>query len=146
MQLVLSLIVVISGCAVALQGVFNSRLRVQWDLGFAAMVNSIVASVTGFLFWLSTGAHFPSRERLLGISPVLLSGGVCGSFIVITGAYVFGRLPVALAMALSIFGQFAAGLWIDANGFLGMPQVPVTPGRLAGVALILAGALLVRRG
>jgi bacterial/archaeal transporter family-2 protein len=55
------------------------------------------------------------------------------------------QLGVAGLLAGSIAGQLAGGLMIDRFGLLGMPQNPITTGRLVGVALLVAGAVLVLR-
>ncbi|MGH2676217.1 MAG: DMT family transporter [Actinomycetota bacterium] len=44
-----------------------------------------------------------------------------------------------------ITGQLAASLLIDSMGLFGMDRVPVSATRLAGLALLLAGGLLVLR-
>jgi transporter family-2 protein len=53
---------------------------------------------------------------------------------------------VAVLLTAGIAGQLAAALVLDHYGLLGLSQHQVTPVRVAGVALVLAGAMLVRRG
>ena len=48
-------------------------------------------------------------------------------------------------VALVIAGQLIVALLVDQFGILGYPQIPVTPTRLLGAGLLLAGALLVMR-
>ncbi|MFN7231890.1 MAG: DMT family transporter [Brevundimonas sp.] len=44
-----------------------------------------------------------------------------------------------------IAGQLALSLVLDHFGWLGVPRQPLSLTRIAGVALVLAGVLLVRR-
>ena len=46
--------------------------------------------------------------------------------------------------ATIIAGQLMTGIVLDRIGFMGLPVHEITAGRLTGVALLLAGALLVR--
>ena len=48
-------------------------------------------------------------------------------------------------VALVLAGQLIVALIVDQFGILGYPQIAVTPTRLLGAALLLAGALLVMR-
>ena len=47
-------------------------------------------------------------------------------------------------LAVAIFGQLAAGVILDHFGLLGLEQHTLSFGRIAAVALILAGAVLMR--
>jgi transporter family-2 protein len=49
-------------------------------------------------------------------------------------------------VAFGIAGQFIASLLLDRFGLLGFPERAVSWVRLAGVALLVAGAVLVRVG
>lgn len=55
------------------------------------------------------------------------------------------RLGVASTITLMIAGQLALSLVLDHFGWLGVPRQPLSLTRVAGVALVLAGVLLVRR-
>jgi transporter family-2 protein len=48
-------------------------------------------------------------------------------------------------VALVLAGQLLVALVVDQFGILGYPQIAVTPTRLLGAVLLLAGALLVIR-
>jgi transporter family-2 protein len=64
-------------------------------------------------------------------------------------AYVIGSLHLGpkigatLLLALILAGQMAMSLLVDHLGLLGFPQHPVNLARLAGVVLLVAGALLI---
>lgn len=72
-------------------------------------------------------------------------GGLLGATYVASVTLLGPRLGAMTLLALVIAGQLLAALLVDQFGVLGYPQVPVTPVRLLGAALLLAGALLVMR-
>ncbi len=55
------------------------------------------------------------------------------------------RLGAATLLALTIGGQMVAALLVDHYGVIGFPQSPVTPARLVGTVLLVAGVLLIMR-
>ena len=54
------------------------------------------------------------------------------------------RLGAATVLALIVVGQMLGSLAFDHFGLLGLPQHPASPIRLAGAALLIFGAVLVR--
>jgi transporter family-2 protein len=65
--------------------------------------------------------------------------------------YVFNALVAVSAVgaggvaAATIFGQLAASVAIDRLGLFGLDEIPLTPERIVGVVLLLAGTVLVVR-
>jgi transporter family-2 protein len=53
------------------------------------------------------------------------------------------RIGTFATIGLLIAGQLAMGVLIDAFGLFGVEKIPVSPTRIAGLALLAAGALLV---
>ena len=145
MTAVYIVLVILVGAAMALQGTVNSQLRAQWDVTAATLTSALVSFVLSLAIWGLAGAPIPGRERIIGISPWLFTGGVFGTFIVFVSAIAYTRLSVAMALGLILVGQFFTALFIDATGFLGMPKVAVTPERILGFLLVVAGAILLRK-
>jgi transporter family-2 protein len=74
-----------------------------------------------------------------------LTGGLIGATFVWVNLAVVPYLGAAGLLAGSIAGQLAGGLAIDGFGLLGLPQISLSTSRIAGVALLVAGAVLVLR-
>ena len=72
-------------------------------------------------------------------------GGLCGAVFVSAAANAAPRLGVATMLSLAIASQLITALALDHYGVFGIPQHPVTAGRLAGMALVIAGVLVVRK-
>lgn len=145
MTLLYIVLVILVGSAMALQGTVNSQLRAQWDVTTATLLNATVSLVLSLAIWAAAGAPLPPREKMTGLSPWLFAGGIFGTFIVFVSAIAYTRLSVAMALGLILVGQFMTALFIDATGFLGMPKVAITPERIFGFLLVVAGAVLLRR-
>jgi transporter family-2 protein len=60
-------------------------------------------------------------------------------------AFAAPRLGITFFLMVAIAGQLAMALMLDRLGAFGLARVDVSPARLAGVALVLAGCFLVRR-
>ncbi len=73
-------------------------------------------------------------------------GGALGAFFVFGSTLLAPRIGVAAMIALIVAGQVISSLVFDRYGLLGLPVRSISGVRLAGAALILAGAVLVNFG
>jgi transporter family-2 protein len=73
-------------------------------------------------------------------------GGLYGAVFVVAAAWAVPRLGVATTITLMVAGQLLISLVLDHFGALGVPRAPISLTRVAGVALVIAGVVLVRRG
>ncbi len=71
-------------------------------------------------------------------------GGALGAFYVLGSVVAAPRLGAVTLVALILAGQAIASLLVDHFGWVGFEEHPITPGRVAGVALLAAGVALVR--
>jgi transporter family-2 protein len=143
-KLLLMLVAVLAGAAGACQAAANAALAGRAGLGTALLLNTalVLAGVTALFF--ATGG-----PRTLGaVAGAPLShyvGGLCGFFIIATITFAFPRVGGGVALAAMVMGMGLMGLIIDHYGLWGMRLVPVTASRLAGVACLVAGVVLMRR-
>lgn len=75
-----------------------------------------------------------------------LAGGLMGAFFVFTAAFAAPRIGALLFMALVLAGQMASALLLDHQGWLGFRESSITTGKVLGMACIVAGVWLIRRG
>lgn len=133
----------LAGLLAALQPPINAGLARRTGSLEAATISFAVGFVAILLVALVAG-----RGSFSGIRTApwwQLTGGLIGAMFVWVNLAVVPQLGVAGLLAGSIAGQLAGGLIIDNFGLLGMPQNPLTAGRLVGVALLAVGAMLVLR-
>ena len=72
------------------------------------------------------------------------TGGALGAFYVSSTVYVAPRIGAATFFGILVAAQLVMSVVIDRFGLLGFPQRGLEPARLAGIALLVAGAILVR--
>lgn len=135
---------VLIGAALSTQSGINARLSagVQAPI-LAALISFSVGTITLSILALLMGElHLPSSS-LSNIPWWAWTGGLLGAFVVAGIIYAAPQVG-ALALAVGIvFGQVLASLIFDQFGWLGYPQIDISPSRLAGAGMILLGLWLV---
>lgn len=141
-QVLLAALAVFAGVAAALQGAANAGLARALGLGPALVVNTVVVLLGALGLWAALG----SKTTLYSAdaSWTLYLGGVFGFVIIASLAFVFPKIGAAYAIALMVGGQCLAALVVDHFGLMGMPRDPATAQRLVGIALVIAGAVVMR--
>jgi len=139
------LAVVFGGAATALQAPTNAKMMtavgspvnaafVSFAVGTAAL--GILAVV------LQTRPDMAASRALPWYAWV---GGLYGAVFVVAAAWGVPKLGVATTITLMVAGQLLLSLVLDHFGVMDVPKQPMNLGRIAGVALVLIGVLLVRR-
>ena len=128
-----------------------AQIAVQSRLG--DRVGSIEAVATAAVVGcaLALLAVLVARRSLAGVGDAMagpkwqLLGGVMSVFIVLTITVCGPRIGVVATTAFLIAGQFGLATLIDRYGWFGVEPVSVTVHRVAGIALLVAGAALTLR-
>jgi len=144
-SLIAMLIVVLAGGATALQAPTNAKLAtaVASPVNAAFISFAVGTTVLGIVAALMhTRPDFAATRALPWYAWL---GGVYGACFVVAAAWGVPRLGVAMTITLMVGGQLLLSLALDHFGALGVPRQPLNIGRIAGVGLVLAGVLLVRR-
>ena len=135
----------ISGAFAALQTPTNAMLsRAVNSPVNAALISFAVGTAALFVIALALGVK-PNAAAVRGLPVYAWAGGLYGAFFVTAAAFAAPRIGLAFFIALLIAGQLGMALLLDHLGAFGLPRQPVSPVRLFGVLLILAGVVLVRR-
>ena len=139
-------LVVAAGMALALQQVLNANLRVglgsPWWAGTASYLVGLLAML--FVALLAPGPR-PTLEAMGNIQWHTWMGGLLGATFIATGILMVPRVGAATTLVLVVVGQMVCALLVDHFGVLGVPQHSASPVRLAGVALLILGVVLIRR-
>lgn len=133
------------GGVVAVQPAANAAMATRVsDIG-AAFV-SIMISLVLILAVLLIFGH-PSRLSGLAteFKPEWALGGVGGAAVVTVGLITVRTLGAGGVIALLVAAQLIVSVVADRFGWFGVREVGLSAGRLAGVALVIAGTLLVTR-
>ena len=138
-------IVALAGAATALQAPINARLATAVGSSVnAALVSFAVGTIAliGLALVLQVRPDMAATRALPWYAWV---GGLCGVVFVIAATWGVPRLGVATTITLMVAGQLLLGLILDHFGAFGAPRQPINIGKMAGVALVIGGVLLVRR-
>ncbi len=144
--LVWSLLGIVSGAFIAVQAPINAQLARGLGLPVAAAAFSFLsgAIVLGIITVALVRFQGLSLDWKAPAPWLFVAGGVLGAFYVTLSTILTPRIGAAALMAFLVAGQLMAGMVLDRIGFLGMAVREISLGRLAGAALLLLGALLVR--
>ena len=137
--------VILAGGATALQAPTNAKLMtaVGSPVNAAFVSFAVGTAALGILAVILQARPDVTAARALPWYAWV--GGLYGAIFVVAAAWGVPRLGVALTITLMVAGQLLIGIVLDHFGAFGTPQNPISWGRVAGVALVLAGVLLVRR-
>jgi transporter family-2 protein len=146
MGIVWSLVGILAGALIALQGPINAQLARGLGMPVAAAAASFVAgSVVLILITLvlsqAQGITIAWRAPPLWM---FLAGGCLGAIFVTCALILTPKLGAAATMAFIVAGQLLAGLLLDRLGYFDLAVRELTLGRVGGAVLLLAGALLIR--
>jgi len=142
-NLVLVVLMVCGGVAVAVQPSINARLAQK----VGSYESSLISFAVGTLALLAVVA-LSGRGTVRGVAAASwweLTGGLLGAFFVTLTIIAVPRLGTSAVMAAIITGQLAAGALLDHFGLFGLRHLPLTPIRSLGIVLLAAGAALVIR-
>ncbi|MFO7764792.1 MAG: DMT family transporter [Pelovirga sp.] len=140
-NLVLMLLIVGGGVAVAIQPSINARLAEKTGFLEAATISFAVGTLVLLALSLMSGQG--NLRRVAEAPWWQLSGGFFGAFFVTMTIVGVPRIGTAAVLALTIVSQLTAGLLLDHYGVFGMRGIPIDGKRIIGVALLLIGVFLV---
>lgn len=135
----------VSGTLVALQAPTNAMLaRGVGSPVNAALISFAVGTVALVAVALALGVR-PGIGEAKALPWYAWTGGFYGAVFVAVAAFAAPRLGVTYFLMVAIAGQLVMALILDRFGAFGVPRVEISPIRIVGVLLVLAGAFLVRR-
>lgn len=144
MRPLIMLTALIAGALMPVQAGVNARLREHLgDPVMASLVSFCVGTVALLAFILATRAPWPGMAAAATAPWWSWFGGALGAFFVAVTVILAFKLGATGLMAWIIAGQLVASLLLDHYGVMGFPLREVSWQRLAGVGLLLCGALLV---
>lgn len=138
------LLTAVAGGLIALQAPINAGLGRATGSLPAALVSFAVGTLA-----LATIVVLSGKAGGLGstfdVSWYYLLGGLLGAVYVANALIAVSAIGAGGVAAATIAGQLAASVAIDRLGLFGLDEVPLTPERILGIALLMAGTLLVVR-
>ena len=134
----------IAGGLIAAQAPINATLgKATGNLAAALVSFSIGTAALAAIVVLSGKAG--GLGNSFDVSWYYLLGGLLGAIYVFNALVAVSAIGAGGVAAATIFGQLTASVAIDRLGLFGLDEVPLTPERIVGVVLLLAGTVLVVR-
>lgn len=138
----LLLVAVVAGAGLAVQVLLNTQLRLSVGSVLWAAAIQFVVGLSGLV-----AAALVTRESLPASTRGpwwMWCGGLIGATYIVVGIVLSRRLGTAALLAATVVGQLSMALLIDHYGWFGAPVIRVSLTRAAGVALLVAGVVLLR--
>jgi transporter family-2 protein len=130
------------GGLIALQPPINSQLAKHTSTLAALFVSTAIGAVAIGLVLVAAGGVGDLSG--VGSTPVLyLTGGLMGVLLVGVSLVTVRTLGAGGVVAATVATQLIVSALLDRAGVLGLAEIGLTPLRLTGFALLLAGTLLV---
>ncbi|WP_374308568.1 DMT family transporter [Methylocella sp.] len=140
------LLAVAAGAGVVLQQALNANLRSALNsAAWAGFASFAVGFVCMALLALASRDPLPAAGVAARIPWWAWTGGLFGAIFIGLAIVLVPLLGAATFIALLVAGQMLASVAFDHFGWLGLAQRPIDLPRLAGVAFLIGGVILIRR-
>jgi transporter family-2 protein len=138
------LLTALAGGLIALQAPINAGLGKATGSLPAALVSFLVGTVALTAIVVLSGKA-GGLGSTFDVSWYYLLGGLLGAVYVANALIAVTAIGAGGVAAATITGQLVASVAIDRLGLFGLDQVSLSPERIVGVGLLLAGTVLVVR-
>jgi transporter family-2 protein len=133
-----------AGGLIALQAPINAGLGKETGSLPAALISFTIGTVALAAIVLLSGKA-GGLTSVGDASWYYLLGGLLGAVYVANALIAVTVIGAGGVAAATVAGQLTASVAIDRLGLFGLDQVPLSPGRVLGVGLLIAGTLLIVR-
>jgi transporter family-2 protein len=133
-----------AGGLIALQAPINAGLGRATGSMPAALISFLVGTVALAAIVVLSGKA-GGLTSVGDVSWYYLVGGLLGAIYVANALIAVSSIGAGGVAAATVAGQLAASVAVDRLGLLGLDEIPLTPERILGVALLFVGTLLVVR-
>ncbi len=134
-----------AGISFVIQQAVNANLRLEigspWWAGFVSYLGGTIAMLLMAILLLEP---LPPTQIISRSHWLSWTGGLFGAIYIAVSILLLPRFGAATVIALIVAGQMIGSLAFDQFGLLGLPVHPLNTFRIAGAALLVGGAILVR--
>lgn len=138
------IIAFVSGAFLPLQGALNTRLGKSVASPLHASLISFLVGAAGLTLYILITRQTVSWIALKSAPIYIWIGGLLGAFYVTAIILLFSKLGPGLTFGLVVAGQMTLAALLEHFNILVAQPHPITFIRIVGIALIIAGVLLVR--
>ncbi|MCT4589954.1 MAG: DMT family transporter [Carboxylicivirga sp.] len=146
LKYILTGIALLIGGLLSVQGSINSQLgSILKSPTQAAFVNFFVGTLVLLAINVAIKTELPAKETIKDLPLYLFIGGIMGAIYVSSAIILIPKIGVATMLGASIGGQMIVASIIDHYGFFNIPVHAISPGRVIGIILLIAGVFLIQR-
>ncbi|WP_459479738.1 DMT family transporter [Clostridium saccharoperbutylacetonicum] len=130
----------ISGVAMSVQGVFNTRLGEKigvWETTVIVQVIALIVSIVVF-FFLRDGDFTNLKE----VNKLYLLGGILGVVITFTVMKSVSSMGPTLGIGIILVSQLLVAALIDALGLFGSDKIKFSLNHFLGIAIMIIGIVI----
>jgi len=143
--LIWMILALLSGAVLPIQAGLNARLGAAAQNAVYASTISFVVGTLGLLVYIALTRQTPSWAGLKAAPAGLWLGGFLGAFYVTMIVLLFPRLGPGLTFGLVVAGQMIVSVLLDHYNVLVSHPTPINLMKVVGVALIVAGVVIIRK-
>jgi transporter family-2 protein len=139
---------VLAGACISLQGPINARLRTAVG---SPVVSAAISFLSGGLILcliMATGAFGGTGTGWRGLQSAPIwayLGGAMGIRFVLGSIFSIPQVGPVAVICAAICGQMIVSILIHTFGWFGLPVVLLSPWRLSGIFLLVAGVFLIQK-
>jgi len=138
-------IVLLAGAFLPLQAGLNNKLGKAIDSPvYASMFSFIVGAIAMILYVILT-RQTADLKVIPQVPYYVWIAGILGGFYVTIIILAFPKLGPGLTFGLVVAGQMSASIFFEHKNILVAQQSPVSFMKIFGVALIIAGVIVIRK-
>ncbi len=146
MKLILLCTALLAGMLAPLQAGLNGKMgRAIGDPVYAALISFVVGALGLFIYASVTRVNFAAIREASDMNWAVWGAGLLGAFYVTAVIILTPKLGAALTFGLVVAGQLIMAVILDHFGLLGVHVQPFNQLRLAGIVLITAGVVLLKK-
>lgn len=131
---------IVSGIAMSIQGVFNTRLGEKIGLWETTVLVQGIALVCSFIISLFYADG--SYGNLKTVNKLYLLGGVLGVVITFTVIKSVGNMGPTLGIGTILISQLLSAAIIDAFGLFGSEKLKFSLNNFIGIAIMIIGIVI----
>jgi bacterial/archaeal transporter family-2 protein len=131
-----------AGVLIAVQAAVNSRLGLVLENRMHAVMASFAIGGLATLIYCLIERDRPTTTAIAGAPWWIWVGGLLGVAFVWATIFAVPKIGVTLMFPLVVAGQMTAAIVMEHFGLLNTPTSPVSFGKIAGVVLVVLGAVV----
>ncbi len=133
---------ILAGVFLALQGIVNSHTGAFVGTWHAVMINQLGGFVLAAVIWMSRGGG--GWRQLHEVKKLYWFGGAFAAIIVFSNITAMHHIGATLTIAALLISQLCMTFLIDARGWFDTIKQRVGQAQWLGIALMVAGVVLLR--